>query len=145
MSRKEEFCGDFIEYATRLKTEERHSWPLGKEGRRESVADHSWSLVLMVMLYASKLDKPVNLTTCMQMAAIHDLPEAITGDIPVTVQDKNVKAKKDLLERQAFLDMTSSLPKETKESMRNLYESYEAQDTYEAKFVKALDKLEAFA
>lgn len=38
----------FLELASKLKLELRHSWPGGKDGRRESVAEHSWRLVLMV-------------------------------------------------------------------------------------------------
>ncbi len=47
---------EFLSLAAKLKITRRHSWPEGLEGPRESVADHSWRLITMIMLYSEKLD-----------------------------------------------------------------------------------------
>ncbi|EAS07776.1 hydrolase (HAD superfamily) (macronuclear) [Tetrahymena thermophila SB210] len=135
---------EFLSLAAKLKTTVRHSWPLGKNERRESVGDHSWRLVLMSLLYADKLSQPVDPLKCVLMASIHDLPEALCGDIPIINQDKNVKKQKDILEHQALIKMTESLDEDIKNKLRNAYDEYEAQQTVESKYVKALDKIEAF-
>ena len=86
---------EFLKLAENLKMEMRHSWL--SNGRRESVADHVFRLSLMVMRYADKLDQPVNVFKCLQMAVIHDFAEAIVGDVPVldyqTVELKKLRMK----------------------------------------------------
>jgi putative hydrolase of HD superfamily len=71
--------------------EKRHSWPLGLSGPKESVADHSYQLIVLVLIYHDKLDQQVNLLKCIYMAAIRDLPEAICGDIPLTDQTEKIR------------------------------------------------------
>ena len=61
---------NFLHLADRLKKEMRHCW--NTDGRRESVAEHSWRLPLMVFRYADRLDQPVNISKCLKMALIHD-------------------------------------------------------------------------
>ncbi len=85
----------FIKLAEKLKTEMRHSWL--SDGRRESVAEHSWRLSLMALRYAEKLDQPVDLLKCLKIAIIHDLVEVISGDIPIfnvqTIETKRQRKK----------------------------------------------------
>ncbi|MBY0292948.1 MAG: HD domain-containing protein, partial [Alphaproteobacteria bacterium] len=49
----------FLNVAEKLKCELRHSWL--SSGRRESVAEHTWRMSLMVILFAPYLSKPVDL------------------------------------------------------------------------------------
>lgn len=135
---------EFLNYTNKLKLEKRHSWPLGLNGPRESVADHSYQLIMLVMLYHDKLDQKVDLLKSIFMAAIHDLPEAICGDIPLTDQTEQIKEAKKINEMNAMECICAAL--ETKENLKllELYKEYEANECYEAKFVRALDKIEAF-
>lgn len=134
----------FLALAGKLKSERRHSWPQGHNQPRESVADHSWRLVLMVMLYWNKLDQNVDLSKCLCMAAIHDLAEALTGDIPLVDQTKDSRELKIIREMKAMEEMLAILDSETQKNFFDIYNEYEAQKSYESKFVKALDKIEAF-
>lgn len=135
---------DFLFLAEKLKKELRHSWLSGGT-RLESVAEHSWRLALMTFRYADKLDQPVNLEKCLKMALIHDLAEAETGDIPV-FHCQSYAAKKDKYEKEhaIMLRIKNFLDDQQGNELYDLWLEYENQQTYEGKFVKALDKLEAF-
>lgn len=133
----------FLSLGEKLKSEMRHCWM--NSGRQESVAEHSWRLSLMVMRYAHKLDKPVDMLKCLKMSIVHDFAEAITGDISVIKQNSElVKKQKDQAELVAMLKIKGDLDDQNGNEIFGLWKEYEDQETYESKFVKALDKLEAF-
>lgn len=134
----------FLKIAENLKKELRHSWL--SNGRQESVAEHSWRLCLMVFRFANRLDCSVNVEKCLKMALIHDLGEAITGDIPVfdtkTKHDKNIKFQN---EYDAMQQIKNILDNDSQsQEMFELWHEYEMQNSYESRFIKALDKLEVF-
>jgi putative hydrolases of HD superfamily len=132
----------FLHIAERLKKEVRHGWL--SNGRRESVAEHSWRLTLMVLLVNPYLDCTLNLERCLCLALLHDLAEAETGDTPVFVnQGADRKCIKYEQERQAMFTMTRLLDDPIGRQIYDLWEEYELQASYEAKVVRALDKLEA--
>lgn len=81
----------FLKLVENLKMELRHSWL--SNGRRESVADHIFRLSLMVMRYAECLDQPIDIFKSVKMAIVHDLAEAMVGDVPV-LEAQTVEAKK---------------------------------------------------
>lgn len=113
--------------------------------RRESNAEHSWRLALMAMLWSDKLDHKVSKERAMQIALVHDLGEVLAGDIPVHLQDADVKNKKRETEFKAMDTLMSNLT--TNKEEHELYQfwlEYEQQITPESKFIKALDKLESF-
>ena len=65
--------------AERLKNNTRHSYTT--TGRKESVAEHSWRLILLAYFVSDEF-KDIDLVKLMKMCLIHDLGEAFTGDIP---------------------------------------------------------------
>jgi putative hydrolase of HD superfamily len=71
---------DFRPLAERLERELRHSWL--SDGRRESVAEHTWFVALMALLAYGRLEDPVRLDRVLAMAVVHDLAEAEVGDVP---------------------------------------------------------------
>lgn len=128
--------------AEKLKCELRHSWL--SNGQRESVAEHSWRLAFMVCLFAPYLAKPINIEKSLKMALVHDLAEAETGDIPMfNCQDAVSKQQKFINEQKAMLKIKSLLDSEIGQDIYDLWLEYEEKQTYEAKFVYALDKIEA--
>jgi putative hydrolase of HD superfamily len=113
--------------------------------RRESNAEHSWRLALMAMLWADKLEKPVDKERAIKIALVHDLGEALAGDIPVHQQDADTKNKKKIAESNAMDIMMAKLtPRKEDHMLYQFWLEYEDQKTAEAKFIKALDKLESF-
>jgi putative hydrolase of HD superfamily len=98
----------------------------------------------MAFRYAEKLDQPVNVEKAVKMALIHDLAEAKVGDIPVFVQNREVKKLKYENEENAMREFRDELMDVQAREMYDLWMEYEKQENAESKFVKALDKLEAF-
>jgi putative hydrolase of HD superfamily len=108
-------------------------------GRTESVAEHTWRLCLLAMLVA-RLTDDIDQLRLLQMCVLHDLGEAIGGDIPAIHQDP--EAPKSGQERADFLKLVAPLDPATREAFTDLWDEYEAGDTKEARLAKAIDKLE---
>lgn len=109
------------------------------KGRVESVADHTWRLTLMSIVFADKLGG-IELLRLLKICVIHDLGEAIDGDIPAPEQ--TTAAPKSDKERNDFRSLISSLPRESQEEFLELWDDYENARSPEAVLAKALDKLE---
>jgi putative hydrolase of HD superfamily len=127
----------FLRDAERLKNVYRTSWTSG--GQPESTASHTWRLCLSALLFAKHFPA-VNVERLLKMCIIHDLGEAIGGDIPAIHQDAN--APKAQQERQDLLTLLLPLPPALQQEIVELWDEYEAATTPTAKVAKALDKLE---
>jgi len=127
----------FLREAERLKDTLRSAYTTS--GRTESVADHSWRLTLLAMTFADQLPD-VDLLRLMKICVLHDLGEAIDGDIPAPAQD--LMAPKSGQERNDFLSLVASLPDIIKSEFLSLWDEYEKGESPEAKIAKALDKVE---
>ncbi len=122
--------------AERLKNTFRHSWT--SEGRRESVAEHSWRLALMALLLEKDYPE-VDINKVIKMCLLHDMGEAFTGDIPAfekTESDTEV-------EDHAVQIWLNALPSEISSDFKTLFTEMNEMQTSEARLYKALDKLEA--
>ena len=108
-------------------------------GRPESTAEHTWRLCLMVMLFEDAYPA-IDHHRLLKMCVIHDLGEALHGDIPAVVQDPAVD--KSLEERQHLLELIAPLPLPQQDAILALWDEYEAAATPEARLAKAFDKLE---
>ena len=132
-------CRKFVEFLNvieKLKCNTRHSWT--SNGRQESVAEHSWRLAVMAMLCADEYPD-VDINKVIKMCLIHDLGEALTGDIPAFC-----KTQKDELDEDAAIkELLALLPYEAADELSLLFSEMNEQRTDEAKLYKALDNLEA--
>lgn len=126
----------FLRSAERLKATRRSGWT--STGEQESVAAHTWRLCLMAMVMGDHFPE-VNVDRVIRMLVVHDLGEAIHGDIPAPQQVPGAKAAD---ERRDLLELTSPLPPEARENIVALWDEYEACQTPEARLAKGLDKLE---
>jgi len=127
---------DFLHMAEGLKDTTRHCCT-GK-GRPESVAEHSWRLSLLAMLLEDEI-KDADFNRIIRMCIIHDLGEAITGDIPAFWKTKGDSDHEDAMIEK----LLEGLPEPQHSRFRNLFAEMHAQQTKEAKIYKALDKMEA--
>ena len=130
---------DFLSFSERIKRELRHSWL--SDGRRESVAEHSWQMALMAILVAPHLRRPVDLLRVLEMIVVHDLTEAVIGDIPAFEVSPRQDAKR-RREAEAALRIRDSLDADTGGHVYALFLELESGGTSEAKLVHALDRLE---
>jgi 5'-deoxynucleotidase YfbR-like HD superfamily hydrolase len=128
---------DFLRAAEKLKTVNRSGWT--SAGDRESVAEHTWRLCLMAMLLYGRTPG-IDLARLLKMCLIHDLGEAIGGDVPAPNQS-DLRPKSDR-ERADLLQLTASLPAAQQEEILQLWDEYEGAASPEGKLAKGLDKLE---
>ena len=129
----------FLRLAERLKSELRHSWV--SSGRRESVAEHTWQMALMALVAHRQLEHPVAIDRTLKMILVHDLVEAEVGDVPFFETGRR-KEEKAAREHAAIVKIRGMLATDTGREIHELFEEYEAAETAEAKFAKALDNLE---
>jgi putative hydrolase of HD superfamily len=128
---------DFLQSASALKDTLRTGRTAG--GRRESSADHSWRLCLLAMLLADELEG-VDLARLLQLCLVHDLAEAVTGDVPATCQVAGDGRKE--RERDALHQLCAPLPKDLRQRIEALCEEYDSGGSPESLMAKGLDKIE---
>ena len=128
----------FLRSAERLKTVTRSGWT--STGQRESVAEHTWRLCLMAMILYGRADG-IDIGKLLRMCLIHDLGEAIGGDIPAPEQ-QGIATGKAERERADLLELIAPLPAEAQREITELWDEYEAAESPEARVAKGLDKLE---
>lgn len=127
----------FLRHAERLKNVYRTSWTSG--GQPESTASHTWRLCLSALVFAPSFPE-VNVERLLKICIIHDLGEAIGGDIPAIHQ--NAATPKAQQERRDLVTLLQPLPDRLQAEIVALWDEYEAAQTPTAKVAKALDKLE---
>lgn len=127
----------FIQEAERLKNVLRSAHT--SSGRQESTAEHTWRLCLMAFTFADKLGN-IDMAKVLKLCIVHDLGEAINGDIPAVEQvDSAYKSDR---ERQDLKEISKTLPQTLQDELMGIWEDYEYALSREARIVKALDKLE---
>ena len=126
----------FLTQAEQLKHRTRHN--IGADGRRESVAEHCWRAALMALLLEPE-HPDVDCRRVMELCLVHDLGEALTGDIPTfrkTHQDEKREA-------QAVLELLDLLGPAQRQRLTELFEELAEGTTAEARLMVAIDKAEA--
>ena len=134
---------DFLRASERLKATHRSAYT--SEGEPESVAEHTWRLCLMALVLAPEFPA-VDFAKLVKICLVHDLGEAVGGDVPAPEQARRraagVATGKGDDERRDLATLLQSLPTALKTEIAALWDEYEAAQTPEAKLAKALDKLE---
>jgi putative hydrolase of HD superfamily len=127
----------FLRTAERLKSTPRSGWTTA--GERESVAAHTWRLSLMAAVLSDRFPG-IDLARLLKICLIHDLGEALQGDVPAPQQSAD--ASKAAGERADLQSVLAPLPERLREELTALWDEYEAGRTPEAQLAKGLDKLE---
>ena len=134
---------DFLRAAERLKSTTRTGYT--SAGTQESVAEHTWRLCLMAVVLAPAFPD-VDLAKLVKICIIHDLGEAIHGDVSAPEQARRAASGlatgKSELERRDLLELLAPLPVALRDEIASLWDEYEAAESPEAKLAKGLDKLE---
>ena len=134
---------DFLRAAERLKSTTRTGYT--STGQQESVAEHTWRLCLMALVLAPAFPD-VDFAKLVKICIIHDLGEAIHGDVSAPEQARRaalgLTGGKSDQERRDLLQLLGPLPAARRDEITALWDEYEAAQSPEAKLAKALDKLE---
>jgi len=111
---------------------------------QESSAGHSWQVALMVPIIAEEFNIKINIEHAIKIALVHDLAEKVlkedydsyliaTGVLKEEDKDKSEKKEMERIRKNFSFG----------NKIYSLWQEYEENKTPEAKFVKALDKLES--
>jgi putative hydrolases of HD superfamily len=134
---------DFLRASERLKATHRSAYT--SDGKQESVAEHTWRLCLMALVFAPEFPA-VDFARLVKICLVHDLGEAVGGDVPAPEQARRKAAGlatgKGDQERRDLLTILEPLPPALKSEIATLWDEYEAATSPEARLAKALDKLE---
>ena len=129
----------FLIEADRLKTVIRNSH-IADGSRRENTAEHSWHLSLFAIILSSCSDTDVNCFRVVKMLILHDLVEIDAGDL--SIFDEAAAEEQIEREQKAAKRIFGILPEDQGQEMRELWQEFEAAETSDAKFAKAMDRLQ---
>ena len=109
-------------------------------GRNENDAEHAWHMAIMAYLLREYSNEPIDITRVMIMCLIHDVVEIDAGDTYAydTEGKKTQKAREEAAKERLY----SMLPDDQKEELMAIFEEFEAWETPEAKFARAMDNLQ---
>ncbi|KTE17485.1 HD domain-containing protein [Sphingopyxis sp. H115] len=127
----------FVQSAEKLKDTLRSG--ITAQGRAESTAEHSWRLCLMTILFDRELGDHDRLKL-LKLCIVHDLGEAISGDVPATLQVAG--DGRAAQERADLMTLCAPLPDDLRDELVALWDEYTAAATPEAILAKGFDKLE---
>lgn len=105
--------------------------------KAESVADHSFSMTVMAMVFADSLG--LDTKKVLTMSLLHDLAESITGDFTPNEISKKEKIK---LENKTMRRILSKLPPNIASSYENTWMEYQDEKSKESVLVHEVDHLE---
>lgn len=107
--------------------------------RNENDAEHSWHLSLMALVLAGHANAPVDLLRVIKMLLIHDIVEIDAGD--TFIYDTQKSHDNTVEERAAANRIFGLLPDHQAAELIAVWEEFEAGQTAEAKFARAMDRL----
>lgn len=130
----------FVLEADRLKGVLRQS-PIIDGSRRENSAEHSWHLGLMSLVLGEYAPAGTDLSRVTAMVLVHDLVEIDAGDL-FAYAGAQAQADQEDAERAAADRLFALLPASQAAGFRALWDEFEERRTPEAKFARALDRLQ---
>jgi len=112
---------------------------LANRSRHENSAEHSWHLA-MFALVLSEADPMLDFTKIVSMLLIHDIVEIDAGDAPIhAIHDAGELAQ---AEEAAAERIFGLLPETQRNRFLSIWREFEASQTPDARFAKALDRLQ---
>ncbi len=129
-------------HGNQLKRTPRTGWVQRGVPNAENVAAHSFGVLFVALVLAQVVEEAVDLGRLLAIAALHDLPEALTTDIPTPAWRYLPPGIKTDVERGTMQEMLADT--EFAPTFIDLWEELHANETAEAKLVHDADKLEMF-
>ncbi|HJV27343.1 MAG TPA: HD domain-containing protein [Aromatoleum sp.] len=129
----------FLKEIDRLKSIVRLT-PLIDRSRRENSAEHSWHLAMYALVLAEHAAGTVDVLRVVKMLLIHDIVEIDAGDVPFHVPATHEgQAERERLAAERLFGL---LPDAQAAEFRELWFEFEAAQSDDAKFAKALDRFQ---
>jgi putative hydrolase of HD superfamily len=130
----------FVSEAGRLRGVVRQT-TLADPARRENSAEHSWHLTVLALALAEYAPAGTDLARVIAMLAVHDVVEVDAGDLSAYAPQPE-QARQLAAEHAAADRLFNLLPADQADSMRKLWDEFEERATSEARFARALDRLQ---
>lgn len=131
---------DFILELDRLKGVYRQAMVKSDKNRNENSAEHSWHIAMMAQTLHVYAEAPIDLARVTIMLLIHDIVEIDAGDTFAFAAQADLDAQ-EAKELDAANRIFGLLPTQQFEEMKNLWLEFEAAQTNDAKFAKAMDRV----
>jgi putative hydrolase of HD superfamily len=129
----------FLREIDRLKGVVRQS-PLLDRSRRENSAEHSWHLAMYASILHEYADAPVDTARVIQMLLLHDIVEVDVGDTPIHAgNSRELQAEREAVAAHRLFGL---LPAGQGSELLALWREFEAGESADARFAKALDRFQ---
>jgi len=117
---------------------ERHGVLSFAKDRHENDAEHSWSVAFFASALAPLIDVELDVGRVSQFACVHDLTEVYAGDTSnfAPKSELETKGSREAAALDRLSEEYAAFP-----WIAETVRAYERQDTEEARFVKAMDKV----
>lgn len=129
---------EFFAEADKLKSIGRANW-IRSDQRFETVAEHVWHATLLAMIFADAAPTDTDHNKVRDLLTVHDLVEVYAGDVPIW--DQKAGDGLDDREMAAGARLTALLPENVRVRIDPLWREFQAQQTLEARFARAIDSL----
>lgn len=128
---------EFLNEIEQLRGVTRHN-KLLDASREENSAEHSWHLTLYALVLEGHAPDGVDILRVIQMLLLHDIVEIDVGDHPIHEEvDWTAVAR---AEEAAAARIFGLLPEEQARALADLWHEFEANQSPDAQFAKALDR-----
>lgn len=131
-----------LRHGNQLKRTARTGWVQRGVLNAENVATHTFGMAYTAMIMAKYIDEPIDMGKLLAIALLHDLPEALTTDIPAPAWRYLPDGIKMDVERGAMYEMLSG--HDQADQLIALWEELDDSQSAEAKLVHDADKLDMF-
>ena len=110
--------------------------------RKESPAEHSWSCLILADYFMGRISEKVDRLKVYELLMYHDVSEIYAGD--TSPEEKSTRTNKSKEEMDAAIRLSKELPSNTGKKFISLFKEFEEDKTPEARFAKAVDRMDAF-
>jgi putative hydrolase of HD superfamily len=114
--------------------------PLLDRSRRENSAEHSWHLAMYACILHEYAEGTIDVGRVIRMLLLHDIVEVEVGDTPIHAGGSPQEQAE--REARAAEHLFGSLPEPQGAELLELWQEFEAAQSQDACFAKALDRFQ---
>lgn len=131
-----------LRHANQLKRTPRTGWVQRGIVNAENVAAHTYGMAFTALIMAQYVDEEIDTGRLLAIALLHDLPEALTTDIPSPAWRFMPKGVKYDVEKGAMHEILNGTDQTNQ--LMHLWEELHTNQTAEAKLIHDADKLDMY-
>ncbi len=128
---------NFIVEIEKLKDVHRKTKPVGLN-RYENSAEHSWHVCISALMLKDYANEEIDIDRVIKMLLIHDLGEVDAGDTIIYASETQAIKNEEEKGIRRILDL---LPNGKADDYMNLWHEFEAGETADSKYAKAIDRV----